>query len=242
MLAWELIKETFFRKSSIAILHVLGALLYGIIAVLPMRNSLEVGAFVFILSGVALPLLISQGIFGDDIVSGRARVVLTKPMSFATLYIWRLVGMCLQCLVQMAIGSAVLYLAHRLGARGSVNHLLLLNLMAMFMFLTLTTLSTSVSSVVKGGLNLLVMVFGLIFFKAVDWLMGGMETPLAEGVQAFIKYALPPLDLLWSAGNQGAGPLEVLGLVVHALALSLIYASAGIIILSRREFACEREC
>jgi ABC-type transport system involved in multi-copper enzyme maturation permease subunit len=241
MRAWELMKETFFRKNYIPAVHVLGALFYVLLGLLPIRHSLELGAFLFIFSGCVLPLILSQGIFGDDIASGCIRVVLTKPMSFATPYAWRVAGLCLQCCLQLAAGSIVLLVIHYMGNKGSVSHLLRFNGLSLLMFGCLATLSTTLSTFINGGRNSLVIIFGALVVVVLNKALAEVSGHVAVGVKGIIKYAMPPAELLWTAGNTGPSGKDVLLLCCHAAGLGLIYAAIGISILSRREFPCERE-
>ncbi len=239
MRAWELIKETFLRKSYIPVIHIIVCVLYGLACLLPMRAALELGRFLFALSGCVLPLLLSQGIFGDDIASGRIRVLLTKPMPFRVLYTWRLTGLVVQCLVQLAIGSAILCILQSITGRGSLNHLLLWNCLSLLLFTTLAAVSTTTSVLVKRSQNMMIVVLGAVLAAVLNNLLRGSSDYISLGLLGFIKYALPPVGLLWDAGRNYPSLARVLLLFAHSMGLTIAYAAVGITILRKREFLCE---
>ena len=95
MRAYELMKETFSRKMHIWIVHVVWLVLYACFWVLFLNEEEDVfGQYLFIWGGFLLPLALSAGIFGDDIASGRIRVLMTKPFWPGELYIYRFAPGC----------------------------------------------------------------------------------------------------------------------------------------------------
>ena len=97
MKAYELIMETVLRKTFIRVLHIAWLGTYAAIFLIAFPPELwNWGAFLFGWSGCLLPLLLSAGIFGNDIASGRITLLVTKPVRLRDLYLYRLLGLSLQ--------------------------------------------------------------------------------------------------------------------------------------------------
>ena len=80
MKARALIAETFLRKASIRFMHLCWLGTYAAIFLIPLPpEAWQWGGFVFAWSGCLLALALSAGIFGDDIASGRIRMMVTEP-------------------------------------------------------------------------------------------------------------------------------------------------------------------
>ena len=67
-----LIVETYARRRIIAVAHGTFFLVYALSFVWPYPGMLVLGGVLFVCAGIVLPLLLSIGIFGDDIASGRS--------------------------------------------------------------------------------------------------------------------------------------------------------------------------
>ena len=112
MRAYELMKETFFRRTYIWIVHVIWLALYGVFWWLFLPEAPEFGKFLFIWAGFFLPLALSAGIFGDDIASGRICVIVTRPFWTGELYIYRVLGLSLQAAVHLLLAGAIVLILH----------------------------------------------------------------------------------------------------------------------------------
>jgi ABC-type transport system involved in multi-copper enzyme maturation permease subunit len=201
------------------------------------------GAFLFGWSGCMLSLLLSAGIFGDDIASGRICVLIIKPLWPGELFIYRLMGLSLQALVHLLISGGIMFTLHSATGRGSINNLGLWMLSSWLIFTTFAALSTSISVVVRRGQNsmLLFAAIGFVYFIVV-FLIGSfperMATKMFMGV---LRYACPPVELLCKLALGKYSAMKSLGCVVHSLALTILYSTAGIIILCKRQFVCVRD-
>src|SRR5512139_2161694 len=118
MRAFELMKETFFRRTYIWIVHVIWLALYGVYWWLFLPEAPDFGRFLFIWAGFFLPLALSAGIFGDDIASGRICVIVTRPFWTGELYIFRLLGLSLQAAVHLALAGALVLVLHAIMRKG----------------------------------------------------------------------------------------------------------------------------
>ena len=124
MRAYELIKETLLRKRFILLLHVGWFIMYGLLFFIDFpQESWNWGGFLFGWSGCMLSLLLSAGIFGDDIASGRICVLIIKPLWPGELYLYRLIGLSLQALVHLLISSAIILTLHSATGRGTIDNL-----------------------------------------------------------------------------------------------------------------------
>jgi ABC-type transport system involved in multi-copper enzyme maturation permease subunit len=256
MRAYELIKETFCRKLYILIVHLSWLTLYGIFYWLTLPRAGEFsdfGQFIFIWGGCFLALALSAGIFGDDISSGRICVLVTKPFRPGELYIYRLVGLSLQAAVHFILAWCVIFILHVLMRQGSIDNLGLWLLASWLLFNTCAALSTSLSVVIGRAYNaLLLLVVIVTGFFVVSWLMVSSKQQAETGVFfSFINFACPPFKLLYkfACGEYGKYSLTVgrfslaksIACVVHSLILTVVYSIVGIVLLSRRQFSCERD-
>jgi len=244
MRAYELMKETLLRRIFIRIVHISWLAIYGLIFLIPFpQETWSWGPFLFAWSGCLLPLVISAGIFGDDIASGRISILVTKPFWLGELYLYRLIGISLQAFLHLIISGCVILLLHRITGRGNINNFGLWMLLSWLVFNTWAALSTSLSVVVKRGNNsmLLFVAAGFVcFFSSflVSFLPDHISTVVLRIV---LKYTCPPIELLVNLANGKYSLVKDFGCVLYSLVLTAIYSIVGITILSRRQFACVRD-
>jgi len=244
MRAYELIKETFLRKTYIRIVHISWFAIYGFIFLIPFPpEKWSWGSFIFAWSGCLLPLLLSAGIFGDDIASGRISILITKPLRLAELYIYRLMGMSLQAFVHLVISGCVIFILQSVTGRGNINNLGFWILSSWLIFNTWAALSTSFSVVVRRGNNsmLLFVITGFTFFFTsfiVNVIPDHTSTVVLQNV---LKYTCPPIELLVNMASGKYSVIQNLACVMHSLVLAALYSIVGTIILIKRQFACESD-
>jgi len=77
MYAWELIKETLLRKSFVPVIHLVWCCLYFFVAQVTSSQDDVLERIPFVFGGLFLPAILSMGIFGNDIASGRIVVLVT---------------------------------------------------------------------------------------------------------------------------------------------------------------------
>jgi len=253
MRAYELMKETFCRRTYIWIVHVVWLALYGVFYWLFVPDMPEMGRFVFIWAGFFLALALSAGIFGDDIASGRICVLVTKPFWVGELYIYRLLGLSLQAAVHLVLAGGVILVLHILMRKGNADHLGVWLLASWLLFNTCAALSISLSIVVTRAFNaLLLLVVIVTGYFIVNLLMRYLpQEPSSLVLTSFIRYPWPPFELLYkfAAGEWGQYALTVgkysvtksFACVVHSLMLTLVYSVIGILLLSRREYSRVRD-
>ena len=244
MRAYELMKETLLRKTYIRIVHISWLAIYGLLFIIPFPpEAWNWGPFLFAWSGCLLPLLLSAGIFGDDIASGRISILITKPLWLGELYIYRLLGMSLQAFSHLVISGCIILILHGATGRGDVDNLGLWILLSLLIFNTWAALSTTLSVVVRRGNNsmLLFVATGFICFFA-SFLVSFLPDHISTVVlQVVLRYTCPPIELLVNMANGKYGLIQNLGCVVYSLVLTVLYSLVGIIILSKRQFACVRD-
>ena len=246
MRAYDLIKETFNRKLFILIVHLSWLALYGMFYWLRLPDAGEVSdfaRFIFIWGGFFLALALSAGIFGDDISSGRICVLVTKPFWLGELYIYRLLGLSLQAAVHFIMAWFVIFILHIIMRKGSINNLGLWLFASWLLFNTCAALSTSLSVVVRRALNsmLLFVVIGFTFFFA-SLLETFFRDHTAKVVlQVVLRYTCPPIELLVNMATGKYSLIQSLACVMHSLVLTAFYSIVGIIILIKRQFACESD-
>ena len=190
-------------------------------------------------SGCLLPLVLSAGIFGDDIASGRIRLLVTEPIRPWELYFYRFLGLSLQAAVHLLAAGALILLLHRLTGRGSVDHFAVWMLASWLIFNVWAALSTSVSVVVqpraqfdvagprhrRGGLPAV--------HAAAVLSRTALGTKVYHGI---VRYAGPPVELLVRMGRGKGSLAGSVASVAHSLMLTALYGAAGIVLLGRREF------
>jgi hypothetical protein len=251
--ACELIKETFFRKTYIWVAHLIWFGIYGLFWLLFLPTNLEAGQFLFIWGGFLLPLALSAGIIGDDIASGRICVLATRPFWVGQLYLYRLLGLSLQGAVHILLAGGLVFVLDTLLGKGSPNNLAVWLFASWLLFNACAALSTSLSVVVGRSYNSLLAFFGLAFaYLLLDVLSGyWLEYGAADTLRNIFRYVGPPFGLLigLAKGDYGKYSLSVgkydmaknIACVAHCLILTTAYATAGILLLIRRQFFLQRD-
>lgn len=254
MRAYELIRETFHRRSYVWIAHLTWLLAYGVFwwSFVPTKTE-TTGKFILIGSGLFLALTLSAGIFGDDIASGRICVLVTKPFWTGKLYLYRLMGLSLQAAVHLLLTGVLIAILDWMTPRNSIEGLGIWLLASWLLFNTVAALSTSLSVVIGRAFNsLLLLVVFVGGFLLINILTGLLRGEAGAGwLMAFVRYAWPPSELLrkFAGGEYGkhaltVGPLTLpqsVACVVHSLMLMGIYAATGTLLLCRRQFSRVRD-
>ena len=254
MRAYELMRETFHRRSYIWIAHLTWLLVYGVFwwSFVPTKTE-TMGNFILIGSGLFLALTLSAGIFGDDIASGRICVLVTKPFWTGKLYLFRLIGLSIQAAVHLLLTGILLTVLDMLTPRNSIEGLGLWLLASWLLFNTVAALSTTLSTVLGRAFNsLLLLVIMIAGYLLVNILMGLMRGEAGAGwLNAIVRYAWPPSELLskFAGGEYGkhaltVGPLTLpqsVACIVHSLMLTCVYGAAGMLLLCRRQFSRVRD-
>jgi len=239
MAAYALIIETCLRKASIRIVHVSWFAIYALIFLFPFEPEMwQWGAFLFGWSGCLLPLLLSEGIFGDDIASGRIRLLATKPIRPMQFYLYRFLGLSLQGAIHISAAAALIFALHGLTGRGSVDRLGLWAVATWLVFNAWTALSTSLSVVVKRAHNsmLLFAATGMVLFMLsflTSFFPNGVATVLFLRV---LRYTCPSVELLSEIGLGRCRLAGGLGNAGYSLMLTAVYCAIGVVLLSKREF------
>jgi len=244
MKAYELIKETYLRKSLFRIIHVLWLFIYASLFLAPWPPELwNWGQFLFGWSGCVLPILLSAGIFGDDIATGRISVLVTKPVKITELYIYRILGLSLQGTLSLLLSAGIIFILHSATNRGSIDHLGLWLLAAWLLFNNFAILSTSISVVLRRANNSVALFVGIIFVYIlfVSMMSFARENPVVVMVMDILKYTFPPFELLYKFANGRYELVKQISFVFHTVVLTTIYGLVGIIILNKREFRCVRD-
>lgn len=254
MRAYELIRETCFRRSYIWIAHLSWLAVYGVFwwSFVPTKTE-TMGKFIFIGSGLFLALTLSAGILGDDIASGRICVLVTKPFWTGKLYLFRWIGLSLQAAVHLLLTGILLGVLDLLTPKNSIEGLGVWLLASWLLFNAVAALSTSLSVILGRAFNslllLVVFVAGFLLMNALIVLLRGEAG--AGWLTAFVRYAWPPFELLrkFAGGEYGPHALTVgrfslshsVACVVHSLVLTCVYGAVGILLLCRRQFSRVRE-
>ncbi len=254
MRAYELIRETYFRRSYMWISHLTWLLAYGVYwwSFVPTKTE-TTGKFILFGSGLFLALTLSAGILGDDIASGRICVLVTKPFWTGKLYLFRLVGLSLQAAVHLLLTGVLLSVLDWLTPRTSIEGIGVWLLASWLLFNTVAALSTSLSTVLGRAFNsLLLLVVFIAGYLLMSILIGLLHGEAGAGwLTAFVRYAWPPFELLrkFAGGEYGQYALTVgkfslsksVACVVHSLVLTCVYGAFGVLLLCRRQFSRVRD-
>ena len=253
MRAYELMKETFFRKMYIYIVHLSWFAIYGLFFVLLVRDEEDFHQILFIWGGFLLPLALSAGIFGDDISSGRVCVLATKPFWLGELYIYRLLGLSLQAAVHFIITGCFLLIIHRITGIGKIDDLGSWLFSCWLLFNTWAAISTSLSVVVKRAYNFVFLLAAFLFFGFLNSILGWSKPDdmMTEVISAFVKYVCPPFGMLtrMAEGEYAKysliigkySAIKAVACVTHTFVLTVFYGFVGVLLLNRRQFTCSRE-
>ncbi|MBN1509997.1 MAG: hypothetical protein JW955_24340 [Sedimentisphaerales bacterium] len=239
MKACALIAETFLRKSSIRFVHACWLGTYAAVFLIPMSpEAWQWGGFVFVWSGCLLPLAISAGIFGDDIASGRIRMVATEPIRLWELYVYRFLGMSLQAAGHLLAAGAVILLLHALTGRGGVDHFAAWLLASWLIFNAWAALSASVSVVVSRDHNSMLLILATIaaVFPLYMLLLFFEDSITTKVYLGILRYAGPPVELLVRMGRGKCSLAGGIANTAYSVMLTAVYGLGGILLLNRREF------
>lgn len=253
MRAYELIKETFLRRTYVWVIHLACLALYAFYWWLFLPDAAQFGGFVFTWGGFLLPLALSAGIFGDDIASGRICVLITKPFWWGRLYIFRLLGLSLQGAVHFLVCAGLVLSLTVASPKTNMDGLSLWLLAAWLMFNTVAALSTSLSVAIGRAFNslliLVVVIAGYLIINLLMFQLQGQSAPSA--LYNLVRYVCPPFELLkkFAAGERGEFALffghfsvtKQLAIVIHSFILTICYGLVGIVLLCRREFSRVRD-
>ena len=236
MRAYELIKETLLRRSYIPVIHIVWLAIYVLLFQLPVSDDILWGKVPFVLCGFMLPLILSNGIFGNDISSGRITVLITKPMRIGELYIWRFIGLSIQGAIHLCVCGFIIFFLHNIQGKGSIENLILWLLLSWLLFNAWSALSTTVSVFIKRGNNFMVLFFCIVLVFALRSILSMSPTPIYRIVMTIIKYAFPPVELLFACGAGEWSLPQKIGLLAYVIGLTTIYIGIGVVILSNRDF------
>jgi len=237
MKGFELLKETFLRKSYLPVIHLIVFAIYLLLYV-PANLPVEWGRLLFVCSGLLLPLVLTQGIFGDDIASGRIRVLVTKPLQTGELYLWRLLGVSVQWIGHALCGATIILVLHAVTNKGKLDNFALWCLCSGILYATFASLSMTVSICVTGGRNFMVLVFGIVLLGTISVLAGPHPTYASDSLVAIIKHVFPPVQLLFQLANSKTPlPGHIAVRVLHGGILIGAYTLIGTVLLHTREFA-----
>jgi ABC-type transport system involved in multi-copper enzyme maturation permease subunit len=237
--AYVLITETFRRKLSIRIVHLAWLASYAPMFLIPFRpNTWQWGGFLFAWGGCFLPLALSAGIFGDDIASGRIRMLVTEPIRPMELYFYRFLGLSLQGAAHLLAAGVLLLALHRLTGRGDIDHFAAWMLASWLIFNTWTALSTTASVLVRREHNSTLVVLATIAVAfPLYMLLLFFEDSLGTKIyHEIVRHVGPPVELLVRRGRGKCRLAGGVASVAHSLLLTVLYGAAGIALLGRREF------
>jgi hypothetical protein len=200
-------------------------------------------------SGFLLPLVLSAGIFGNDIASGRICVLMTKPFRPGGLYVYRLLGLSLQAAVHLMLAGCGLMIIHHLTGLGNLDNLGLWLFSAWLLFNTWAAASSSLSVVISRAYNCLFLFIAVITINILVNILSydHSEDFFTKVMKVLTKYACPPFGILikLSKGQYGADSLVVgkyqlikgVACTVHSFMLTLFYSAIGVLMLSKRQFS-----
>jgi hypothetical protein len=250
---YELLKETFLRKTSIWAIHLGWFGMYVLFWLLFLPTGTEASEFLFLWGGFLLPLALSAGILGDDIASGRIAVLVTKPFWPGALYLYRLLGLSLQGALHLLLAGGLIFVLDRVLGQGTPNSLGIWLLASWLLFNACAALSTSLSVVVGRSYNALLTFFGVVVLYLLLDVLGGywLEYGTAETLRNIVRFAGLPFGLLHhlACGDYGQYSLMVgrydslkcAACIVHCVILTTVYAVVGVLLFTHREFYSERD-
>lgn len=240
MRAWELIRETYLRRGYIRIVHISWFATYALLFLVPWPPEMgwQWPPLLFGWSGCMLPALISAGIFGNDIASGRIAMLVTKPIQSIELYMYRLLGLSLQCAAHILISGLIIFALQQATNRGAIDNLALWMIAAWFISNAILALSTSLSVVVEREHNAVVLIVTAIAVS-IAWsiLVSFAHDHIATLVfDRVVRYAFPPVQFLAGVAMGRCDALRSISYLLYALGLTLVYCLIGIILLDKRQF------
>ena len=245
----EVLKETVFRRRFIPMLHVLYLgvyiMIYAIFYLLPSETA-QWELWLFVWSGCLFPILLTAGLYGDDIASGRVLQLVIKPISLGTLYLMRALGVFIQCIVHLAVCCFLVFIMYLITEQEVKGHLGLWFLASVLASLTWLMLSASFSTFLLREYNVIVVLVGSIVVFML-WQSASIVASIADWpaiskiADGILIYGVPPVALLFRLGMQKCSMAGGVAVTVHAVAMAVLYAIVGIVILTHREFVRKRE-
>jgi len=246
---FEVLKETFLRRRFIPMLHVLYVgvyiMVFTIYYLLPSKSP-QWGLWLFVWSGCLFPVLLTAGLFGDDIASGRILQLLIKPISLGTLYLMRVLGVFIQCMIHLTVCYLMLFIMYLCTEQQATGHLGLWFLASVLISLTWLMLSASISTFMLREYNVVTVLIGSIvvfmLWQSASIVASILDWPTVSKVaDGIMIYGVPPVGLLFRLGMQKYSTTGGLAVTLHAVAMAVMYAVFGIVILTHREFVRKRE-
>jgi hypothetical protein len=234
--AFELIKETFCRKSFIPITHIVWCALY--VCFFNVEPA-QWGQVLFIFGGILLPIVLTAGIYGDDYSSGRISVLLTRPVGIVPLYLYRLLGVALQGIVNIAAAIGVILLIRQTTGCDGVGKFWIWPAASGLMFMAWASFSASLSVCMKQAYNFIFIMIGMIAFGLLISVIHNPDEFPVKSLLTIIKYALPPVELLGQLAKENLSPMYTTAYVMHGLGLTAFYSLVGIVLMSKRELGRE---
>ena len=238
MKARALMIETYLRKSSFRFMHLCWLGTLAAIFAIPLPEQWSWGGFVFAWSGCLLSLVLSAGIFGDDIASGRIRMLVTEPIRLWELYVYRFLGLSLQAVAHLAVAGVLILLLHWLTGRGSIDRFGMWLVASWLVFNAWVALSTSLSVVVRREQNSMLLVLATIatVFPLYMLMLFFEDSMVTKVYHEVVRYAGPPVELLVQMGRGKSSLPGCVVHVAHSLLLTVLYGAIGVLLLNRREF------
>ena len=234
MKAIEIIKETVLRRSLVIGTHFAWLCLYALIFI--MRDGVMPWAEVlFVFCGLLLPLPLSAGIFGDDIASGRIRLLMATPTRAVELYGYRLAGLSLQGAVHLPLACILIWGMRTLIPVGNIQNLWRCLLPAWFLYNAVAAMSATLSVLLRRGQNAVAVAVSALGVLILRGYLVAHPNPASATILWTIKYVLPPVELLARAVERGMS-LQTAGVMAYALGLTVAYAAVGVVLLAKREF------
>jgi len=245
MKALVLIKETFRRKPLILAAHLSLLTIYILLGLFWTPEPGQAGAYVMALSGIMLPLALSDGVFGSDILSGRFRSIVTKPIRLPELYVWRVLGQIFQGAIHLGLASCILYGLHAINGKGDMTHFGGWMLCTFLLICAWVVLSSTLSLMAKSEHNSLLLFFlvllGFVMFTLQDATVLPRLQTISRQVVPVINHVFPPVVFLGRSSMGGLAWKDLPDNLIHVGLQILIYGSTGIVILCRRQYTPHRQ-
>lgn len=237
MIPYAVVRETVTRKRTILVAHLILFCLYVAAPVV----CVPVCAVAYAMIGVLLPLVLTNGLWGNDLSSGRVRVLAVTPAGVVRIHIWRLVGMVLQGMLQLVLATLVELAAQRVGGRTGPQEAYTLWIICAFMlFISMTAFSSTISVVVRGEHNgplivllLVVTIFGQEYLARAD---SSVTTDILRRVFDIISFTFPPVMLLMRKAVAATSFAAIASGCMLALGQGVLYFLAGLFLLHFQEY------
>ena len=235
----ELLKETFFRKRFIFIGHSALLFFYMALFFLPFPLDFPWGGMILVASGILLPLLLTSGIFGNDIATGRIDFLVTKPISLSKIFLCRISGVILQGTLHIMFAGFLIWMMHSFfNDKGTLFNFKIFLFVSWLLFITFATLSISLSVLVEREYNTAILILGsgFLLFLVLGLKNFFPEYILTKVLCTTVKYVFPPVELLSKMATGHNGMLHLMGYIIHAAGLAILYSTFGILMLRTKEF------